>query len=265
MKICSALFSYTIISSAICSCCPTRLEEVIDITSGKQYNNVIVYNNMIFNSSNYFQYQGKTYGCVCSIKTCLTKCCPEGERLIDQECRKFDKEINIAVYKGTEMFNSNADNFYLIKTSVFDNICGDGYTFSLTQNEIDYYLQENGDLHTSLQTFTDKNMYCIDGNENGELIVEVCYMENTDEEMSITMVAGLECTEQPVMIPNDVERYIQENGDVYSSIGNFTDRKTYCFEGTKDSDLVILVCAESIEAGESGEMDEMMMITYYIG
>ncbi|GJQ83256.1 hypothetical protein Trydic_g8850 [Trypoxylus dichotomus] len=237
--------------------CPTRLEEVIDITTGEKNNDVIVYNDITFNSTNYFVYQRRTYGCVCNIKTCLTKCCPEGERFINEECQKFDNEINITVYKGTEMLKSNPDNLYLIK----GNICTDGIV-SLTENQIEYYIQENGDLHTH-KTFTDRNKYCIDGDENGEIVVFVCYTQDPDEEeMSTAMLIGLECEQDPIMIPGHVGHYIQENGHVYSTMGNFTDTKSYCIEGTEDSKLVVLVCNND---EDTDEMEMMMMGAYYIG
>lgn len=52
--------------------------------------------------------------------------------------------------------------------------------------------------------------------------------------------------------------YIQENGHVHSSIGNFTNKTMYCIDGTENSEVIVLVCVKESE----DDMDEMMLANY---
>lgn len=208
MIIYALLVTLSILLYCECKHCSSRLDEIIDITSGRKIDNgTILYKNMTFTSENYFHKKGKTYGCVCNIKTCLAKCCSEGKRIINEECREFDNEVSIIIHKGTEISNVDQNNFYLIKSGMCESD-----VISLTDKE--YYIQENGHIHTSFANFTNRTMYCIDGNENSDLIMYACYREE------------METVEDMVAIHIGMLKHIYNSfvsSKIFSNISNFLD------------------------------------------
>lgn len=181
--LCVSLCLYLILFiSAVSTSCPTEINNTVDISSGSINNDIITYKNIDFTSDIYFYYQNRTYGCVCDIKTCLPKCCGEGQIIFDRDCIDSDKEFDITLYIETEASNLSMNNFYLLPTS----LKGD----SILRVTEEYFIEEDGHLHTSFKTFTDPTTYCFEGDENSDLIIYVYLEEDTDEDIMITTRLG---------------------------------------------------------------------------
>ncbi|KAK9739559.1 Methuselah N-terminus [Popillia japonica] len=57
---------------------------------------------------------------------------------------------------------------------------------------------------------------------------------------------GTTCDGQLTVLPGMIKSYIQENGHLHTTAGNYTNKTSYCIEGTDALDLVIIVCVPAI-------------------
>lgn len=173
-----------------CTGCQTTSKELIEITNGTKFNDTIIYKDITFTAENYFENDGKVYGCICDVKTCLPKCCKQGKRQINGRCKPFNSNLTLTVYKGTEKSEMDMNNFYFVKTKMMCN----GPRVMLTPN-IKYYVQENGDLHTSMGDYTNRSTFCLEGTNTSEIVVAVCAkpeeIVEEDEMMEKTKSTGM--------------------------------------------------------------------------
>ncbi|KRT83165.1 hypothetical protein AMK59_4882 [Oryctes borbonicus] len=70
--------------------CPCASDQALDITSGvRNSDGSILFEKKRYDSKDYFIYKNKTYGCVCNVKTCVPKCCPEDHIFVNRTCEPY--------------------------------------------------------------------------------------------------------------------------------------------------------------------------------
>lgn len=89
--------------SVLFFCCvcedPCHLLLSIDITNGsKLLNGTIDHNGLRYSPKQYFNFidevgENQTRGCICSVKTCMRKCCPMGQGLEYHKCVQSEEDI----------------------------------------------------------------------------------------------------------------------------------------------------------------------------
>lgn len=70
----------------------------VDITDGvRTENGIITKDGVAYNPSNYFDYEDRVMGCICNIRSCIRKCCPPGQYIINsnQTCANTDVEFHV--------------------------------------------------------------------------------------------------------------------------------------------------------------------------
>lgn len=147
--------------------CPLNL--TVDLENGNVINGTIVKDSLTYTKDNYFYHNGKLRGCVCNLRNCIRKCCPERYTYTNKSCMIDDKEDSS---KLIEIDLHNVRNFIRKKNLtdyqiVYDNYCKRG-KFKLLPNEYEedlFFIQESGHLHVpnvDHKKYVGPDGYCID-------------------------------------------------------------------------------------------------------
>ncbi|XP_022917468.2 G-protein coupled receptor Mth2-like isoform X2 [Onthophagus taurus] len=140
---------------------PCPIEETVIIKLDNDYDDImstnltnISYQGFTYSEDKYFQLDDDNttiYGCVCLVKTCVKKCCPEGEMFINDSCGLSDdlvKSLDPEIYGGTEVINVTDTSKHIITVNFS---CENRYRYMLdpiTYPEYDsFYLQVDGSLY----------------------------------------------------------------------------------------------------------------------
>lgn len=159
---------------------PCNVTLSVDISDGERSGDDIIKDGVIYPKEQYFEFEGKTMGCVCNLKACIKKCCPVGKYMTNaKECVETEKNFTEELVQ----FTSVDINTY----SIINVPCN---TKSLVVNPRDedekVVIQENGLL---LWTDADSKVeevvsYCVDYIEmdtTNDLRVLVCNVEGEEE------------------------------------------------------------------------------------
>lgn len=164
------------ISRAELLSCPSNYTE--DITDGKQFvNGTIIKNNVQYPNGTYYYYyddnnnKKKIKGCLCKVKNCVRKCCPDGQLLTNDTC-VIDMNLpnlRIDVYDKDKFIDKlNISNFYIIHGGGCPNFNMKKFKLEpFDMSEDLYYVQMNGQLHLPNDIdvndrYLDVDNYCLD-------------------------------------------------------------------------------------------------------
>lgn len=158
---------------------PCNVTLSVDISDGEQIGDTITKDGVTYPPEQYFEFEGKTMGCVCNVKPCIKKCCPVGQYMTsDKECVETQKDF------ATELaeFTSADINTY----AIINVPCN---TKSLVVNPQDkdekVVIEANGLLlwgETATESEEEIDTYCVDYIENTDYVrVLVCDVEGEEE------------------------------------------------------------------------------------
>lgn len=138
--------------------CPLELS--VDITDGVNNNGEITKDGVCYTNENYYNKDGRIYGCACNIKNCLRKCCPLGMGMNYTSCESttYDVSSNIQQYI---VQGSNISNFFIIDGIV---ACTDKVRFLVyprKSGQDNFSIKENGHLNWESEDY-DATEYCLD-------------------------------------------------------------------------------------------------------
>ncbi|XP_074038802.1 G-protein coupled receptor Mth2 isoform X7 [Leptinotarsa decemlineata] len=123
-----------------------RCADYIDITDGQRIGTNITKNGLIFDENHYFIDGNSIKGCICDVKQCIRKCCPEGQKLnfTSKECVN-DSDSDLSDFKL----------FHIIDVPK-NKICRE----TKVKIIVDEFKVENGVLVTDFVTLS-MNDFCI--------------------------------------------------------------------------------------------------------
>lgn len=153
--------------------CPCTTEQTIDITVGKlRDDGSILYEDILYKREDYFIYNNRTFGCICSVKTCIPKCCPEGYMFVNRSCEfREDSQLNLGnIYVG------DGD------VRLLGNKTCQGAKANIPAEDI-IGIYKNSHVQLTFLNITDVDTYCIEANEDPtSLVLLWCYegMEDDD-------------------------------------------------------------------------------------
>lgn len=77
---------------------PCDISDAVDISDGERFDNgTILKNGVYYEPSNYFENDTVIMGCICNLRICVMKCCPEGEYYdSNRTCAPTDATLDIS-------------------------------------------------------------------------------------------------------------------------------------------------------------------------
>lgn len=132
----------------------------VDITDGVHYNGQITKNGITYNEENYYQDNGRVYGCPCNIQNCLRKCCAETEALSNKTCQPYMYDVSSHFQRHLPE-EVSINQYYIIHDIVN---CTDKVRFILDpseSNQDNFVLTKNGNLIWQSYNFS-VNDYCLE-------------------------------------------------------------------------------------------------------
>lgn len=157
----------------------------VDITDGVRRNQLIVKDNVTYTPANYFIHEGRIRGCICNIKPCLRKCCPEGHIMRGKGCERDDYEQNFQIHHLTEEINLPKEHFHYIHNN--HCISNQSYVLDPAYEDDWHYLQRNGSLYwPSANQMLHIQDYCVetfnDDSFNYTDTVLICFTERQESD-----------------------------------------------------------------------------------
>lgn len=151
------LFSFAVNYSSAKKC-PLDIKE--NLTGGKRDGSNIIKNAVVYSSANYFYQNNTLYGCTCSVKQCIQKCCHVGTVMSFEGCQFTTEEFVLNVSRKAEPIGI-AEFHYGVGLT-----CPEGERNALVPamnpNER-FFIQEDGRLYIpEIDLFLASNMYCVD-------------------------------------------------------------------------------------------------------
>lgn len=178
MTCCYMFIFLTLISSVTLGFCPANL--TTDITNGLRNGDSIIKDNVTYSKGSYFVENGSIFGCICSARNCITKCCLRHESLSDGECI-FDRRVPKLMFDTYE-----EERFVKVKDINDFNyvLYGDNCDNSILLEP--FYIQNDGSLYYFDNTFIGHwfnfSNYCVDWSQgNGtdyQILVYVCVSDH---------------------------------------------------------------------------------------
>nr|XP_022917481.1 G-protein coupled receptor Mth2-like isoform X14 [Onthophagus taurus] len=149
-----ALFCFILIINQ--SVCNEFCYFTVDITDGKtDVNGSITINNDTYSIKNYYKKNGQIFGCVCRIKSCIRKCCPDGQVISNKNCTNSDRKFN-------DYFDlSSVENLsYYYKVNGFLK-CSTNRVLALKSLRKTLFIERDGKLIYGKESYNVEN-YCMD-------------------------------------------------------------------------------------------------------
>lgn len=170
---------------------PCNVTLSVDISDGERdgSNGNIIKDGVTYTNEQYFEYEGKTMGCVCNFKPCIKKCCPLGKYMTsNKECVDTQENFMESIVK----FISADINTY----SIINVPCNTRSLVINPQDEEEKVLIEaNGNLvwgDSTIEEQEEIDSYCVDYIEDTkQLKVLVCDILNGDEESNTHNSIGI--------------------------------------------------------------------------
>lgn len=166
--------------------CPLGIR--VNITDGKRYGNNIVKDVDVYTPNDYFIENGTVYGCICSAKKCISKCCAEGTMMTMKGCTERKREFILNVYRETSVIGLS--DFHL-STGLK---CKKRHALFPKSNPNDsFFIQPDGRLFIPHRDrYMENDLYCVDylQEDSSETIIAfVC--DDIPESTYILKVIGM--------------------------------------------------------------------------
>lgn len=147
-----------VISFILIDCANTKCatELSLDISDGEKVGqNFIRKNGIVYDKNNYFELDGKIFGCVCNLKTCIRKCCPIGQEIFNRTCQNSRRKFFDLIQQNT-MQTFDTDVYFPISSFLNCSSKKRG----ILPNDEELLLTQDGHL-SSIATLNQLN-YCLD-------------------------------------------------------------------------------------------------------
>lgn len=171
------------------------------ITNGLKVNGTIIQNNVSYPNGTYFYHDWEIKGCICKVKNCIRKCCPNGQLLTTNGTCVIERNlprIQLDVYDNEKFLRKlDIDNFFIIHGGgCRDKTMKNVKLYPKEDGNDLYYVQRNGQMHFPndiQEKFLDADNYCLDlertrGNKI-ETTAYRCFNDDT-QEYSETVTKG---------------------------------------------------------------------------
>lgn len=154
---------FLIRSASVYAKIPCNSDFGVKIDDGEVLDNgAILKDDIAYQKTNYVEgLDGGKIGCVCNLKTCLRKCCPFGEYLVNKTCGRTDREFVIPDTRRS----ADLGDYHV----VFGSQCEPEKSRLLLDPRNDsesndaFVLQPDGRLHLiSGNYFYEATDYCVD-------------------------------------------------------------------------------------------------------
>lgn len=168
--------------------CPLNL--TMNLKDGFVTDDAIVKNNMTYFKNNYFiTANGQIRGCICNLRMCIRKCCPNGYSYTKKSCvaDKNLPHIEIKLHKERVFTGrwKNITDYHIIH----DNHCKWGKYKLIPDYEGDlFFFQDDGRLHlpnVDHKKYVGPEDYCIDNERinltNVETSVFLCVFDEVQK------------------------------------------------------------------------------------
>ncbi|XP_037971181.2 G-protein coupled receptor Mth2 isoform X2 [Plutella xylostella] len=172
-------------------CGPCSKIESVDITGAVRLDNGSVLSGGLEYSSEEWYEETKDgatmlLGCPCLKRTCVWKCCGDGEAFFGRSCNATDaSEVNPfspPVYNGTAALDVEAHDLFFYMHTAMGDVCEDRYLVDPGASNEQIYIQQNGSLFEVAPHGSQWHRgprYCVDyaAAEAPRLVAAVCYPE----------------------------------------------------------------------------------------
>ncbi|KAF7280829.1 hypothetical protein GWI33_005487 [Rhynchophorus ferrugineus] len=163
--ICIFVVLYT---TVVKSQCPSSLK--VNITDGITGENYILHDGIVYVLGQYEIIDDAIWGCPCSVKPCIRKCCPDNEELTKDsqdrtQCVSSNYTLDVKVYDGTHPVKEQVDFF-----TIHGAQCSDDSTIVVSTK---FYIQKNGYFFDDNAIYYPPDSYCLDY-YNGVMIALIC-------------------------------------------------------------------------------------------
>lgn len=191
--LCLNLFLLLFLGDSLCQSeeYPCDESQTIDISDGELFSNgsIVINGTTVYEKHNYYrdEEQNVTLGCICHVKTCISKCClPNEQYIIDingiMTCVDKSTQTQFELYEGTQKKGFSNHNFHFL-TFYGCKPSQEGFN---TQEP--FYLQQNGSLYLpTIKPMREVSDYCLDKLEdvtkakiNSVLHVVLCTLPEND-------------------------------------------------------------------------------------
>lgn len=137
---------------------PCDIALSVDISDGRRFRDdeTIIKDNITYTKDSYFEYEGKTMGCVCNLKACIKKCCPLGKYMTsDKECVETQNDFVAAI---EPIITADISTYSII------NVPCNAKSVLITLEEETVFIKPNGNLLWSVEETEDEEYgsYCLD-------------------------------------------------------------------------------------------------------
>lgn len=154
----------------VCCQIPCHFSVSVDITEGStQENGAILKNGVVYDPLNYYEKNGKIFGCPCNLKKCIRKCCGVDEIMVNKKCTKSDQRVIIPLHSNTDFqahldmkneSHKDLDIFYI------HSKCNRSIRLIPEEEPSDiFFIQTNGSLfapNIGLDELLRPDGYCVD-------------------------------------------------------------------------------------------------------
>lgn len=122
-----------------------KYDATTDISDGKRVGSDILKDNLRYPAGQYYKNGSSTFGCVCSVKTCIRKCCPIGQAPLNRSCENYDTPLVLSVYNDDKHVESvSIEDYYLLDVS----FCPKKKYLLDPSGDVDkFYIQRDGKMY----------------------------------------------------------------------------------------------------------------------
>ncbi|XP_045536560.1 G-protein coupled receptor Mth2 [Papilio machaon] len=190
-----------------CYCSPCKRTESLNITNGVVFDNgTVLFDGVQYTRETWYDLEEDgvvtRYGCPCIGRTCLWKCCGEGQAFFNKSCLNTDysaaNPFNPPVHKGKDQVDFASNKFFYMYTK----LCTERYLVDPNTGLEDIFIQENASLYLSTsksEVWLNPSRYCVDmmtnTNDDFRMVALVCYPDKAPDDDSpvlyITYAIGL--------------------------------------------------------------------------
>lgn len=146
----------------------------LNLSDGQRINSTIVKGGLVFEEKNYYHENNTVFGCICSVRTCIKKCCNGvNEFSIKNNCNFSEVDPSYKLYDLDRPVPVHKKDFYF----VYEPICMSTNSKGLMLPEVLFYIQRNGSLYIFSQNLMiPPDEYCVD-TFDGEIKALYCQKE----------------------------------------------------------------------------------------
>ncbi|XP_030752846.1 G-protein coupled receptor Mth-like isoform X2 [Sitophilus oryzae] len=174
-------------STALVKCSSDLCSNIlrVNITEGLQVYNLVIFDGIVFQKSNYFVKDSTLWGCPCSVRNCIRKCCPESMELVMDnpnciECTRTNRSFSIQGYTNS---SQTINDFF----TIYGDSCPPNYIGIKSKG---FKIEKNGYLIDV--DYYPPDLYCLDY-VNREMVAKLCVIpiESSRPRMFFYVVMGI--------------------------------------------------------------------------